>query len=173
MATRSASGTSSRRKSVSRTGAVFGLLGGLALAGAAAYAVSTADMTAGGPARNVVPPGERVRVEVLNASGVAGQARAATLELRELGFDVVHFGNADSFGRDSTAVVDRVGREDLARAVADALGVVTVVSDPDPNLFVEVTVLLGSEWQSADAAGPGDDVLPEREPWDPRGWIGR
>ncbi|MGD8289407.1 MAG: LytR C-terminal domain-containing protein [Gemmatimonadota bacterium] len=158
---------------MSRTGAVMGLLGVAALVAAAAYATSTSDLDPAGPALNAAPPGQRVRVEVLNAGGVVGQARAATLQLRDLGFDVVHFGNADSFGQESTTVVDRVGRAELAHAVAGALGVETVVSDPDPNLFVDVTVLLGSEWSAGGAHDDADESSPAREPWDPRGWIGR
>jgi len=158
---------------VNRTGVVLGLLGIAALAGAGVYATQTAEMSADAPARNVAPAGQRVRVEVLNAGGVAGRARAATLQLRDAGFDVVNFGNAASFGRDSTAVIDRIGRPDLARAVAGALGVEAVTSDPDPNLFVDVTVLLGSEWSAEGALNETDETLPEREPWDPRGWIGR
>jgi hypothetical protein len=118
-------------------------------------------------------PRERVRVEVLNAGGVAGLAREVMNLLREDGFDVVQFGNAGSFDRDSTVVIDRVGREEMAEGVANALGIRNVLSEPDPNLFVDVTVLLGRDW--ADRAGRGDSFAapPERAPWDPRGWLGR
>lgn len=156
-----------------RTGALVGLVGILAVAGAAVYATSLADVRSAVPSRNVTPPTERVRVEVLNAGGVAGQARSATLQLRDIGFDVVHFGNADRFDREASVVVDRVGRPDFARSVADALGIASVTSEPDPNLFVDVTVLLGREWRGAEPADVTDDEAPAREPWDPRGWIGR
>lgn len=152
---------------------LVGLIGVLALAGAAAYATSLGDVRSGAATRNVTPPAERVRVEVLNAGGVAGQARSAMLQLRHIGFDVVYFGNADRFDRESSAVVDRVGRPDLASAVADALGIATVLSEPDPNLFVDVTVLLGREWRDAAVSDDTEDDAPQREPWDPRGWIGR
>lgn len=155
---------------MSRVGVALGIVGVAALAGATAYAVSRVD---GGPgeSRNPSPPAERVRVEVLNAGGVSGQARAATQRLRDIGFDVVSFGNAGTFDRESTSVVDRVGRPELARAVAEVLGVSDIVSDPDPNLFVDVTVLLGRDWN--EGGGMDDDAAPEREPWDPRGWMGR
>ncbi|MDH3205027.1 MAG: LytR C-terminal domain-containing protein [Gemmatimonadota bacterium] len=156
-----------------RVGMAVGIVGVVALAGAAAYATSlveTAQLTEG---RNPAPPTERVRVEVLNAGGVSGQARAATVRLRDIGFDVVSYGNAGRFDRDSSVVVDRVGRPELARAVADILGVSLVNTDLDANLFVDVTVLLGRDWQGGAALdGIGADA-PEREPWDPRGWIGR
>jgi hypothetical protein len=115
---------------------------------------------------------ERVRVEVLNAGGVAGMAASATDRLREAGFDVVHFGNAGSFdaGRPS-AVIDRVGRADFARAVAASLGIDNVLSEPDPNLFLDVTVVVGGGWMPGGpviTVGPADD--PPR--WDPRSWFG-
>ncbi|HEX2188431.1 MAG TPA: LytR C-terminal domain-containing protein [Longimicrobiaceae bacterium] len=97
------------------------------------------------------PAGERVRVEVLNASGVPGLARAATRELRERGFDVVYFGNARGFSPESTLVIDRVGREETARAVAEALEAERVRSLPDSTLLLEVTVVVGRDWRGAPA----------------------
>ena len=118
-------------------------------------------------------PGERVRVEVLNAMGAAGVAGEVTDLLRERGFDVVQFGNASSFDRDTTVVIDRVGREDFAEAVANALGIRNVLVEPDSSLFVDVSVLLGRDWavraRETDRLGP----TPDRPPWDPRGWLGR
>lgn len=158
---------------MSKVGVAVGLVGVVALAGAAAYATSLTQAVPVTPRRNLTPPTERVRVEVRNAGGVSGQARAATVQLRDLGFDVVSFGNAARFDRDSSVVVDRVDRPDLARAVADLLGIHQVIADPDPNLFVDVTVLLGRDWPGDDALPAGEEEAPEREPWDPRGWIGR
>ncbi len=118
-------------------------------------------------------PAERVRVEVLNAGGVSGRAREATAHVRDAGFDVVGWGNAVSFDRDSSVVIDRVGRGDLASAVANVLGIRNVLSEPDSNLFVEVTVLLGSEWSRPMGEGEGTRTAPARAWWDPRGWLGR
>jgi hypothetical protein len=158
---------------MSRVGVAVGLVGVVALAGAAAYATSLVEPATVLPSRNPAPPTERVRVEVLNAGGVPGQARAATVLLRDLGWDVVSFGNARSFDSDSSMVVDRVGRADLARAVADILGIQQVISDPDPNLFVDVTVRLGKDWSGDDEAVEEEETVPDRKPWDPRGWVGR
>lgn len=93
------------------------------------------------------PPGERVRVEVLNAAGVPGLARAATQLLRKRGWDVVYFGNAGSRVRDASVVIDRVGRPQTAGQVAEALGVNEVESTPDSTLYVDVTVILGGDWK--------------------------
>ena len=118
-------------------------------------------------------PGERVRVEVLNAGGVPGVAADVRDLLREDGFDVVQWGNASTFDRDTTVVVDRVGREEWAEAVANALGIRNVLVEPDPNLFVDVSVLLGRDWLVR--AGEIDrlDPLPDPPAWDPRAWLGR
>ncbi len=116
-------------------------------------------------------PTTRVRVEVLNAGGVAGLARDATEYLRDSGFDVVDFGNAADFDADSSIVLDRVGQFENARAVADVLGINNVRSQPDSNLYLDVSVLLGSDWRRPD--------LPETEGhekpawWDPRAWLAR
>lgn len=108
---------------------------------------------------------ERVRVEVLNGAGEPGWAREATGWLRDRGFDVVDYGNADSFEHDTSVVLDRVDRPDLARSVADALGITVVRSEPDSNLYLDVSVVLGEDWEPP-AAGPA----PAEEPawWDVR-----
>ena len=112
---------------------------------------------------------ERVRVEVLNAGGVSGAARAATGHLRDAGFDVVYFGNAERFGRDTSLVLDRVGRLAAARDVADALGIRNVRSLPDSNLYLDVSVWLGTDWR---AATDSTAAPPSARPWwDPRRWL--
>ena len=150
------------------------VLGGGALGAVVLAVLAVAVSDGGGPqVREVATaPAERIRVEVLNAGGVGGVARDATLRLRAVGFDVVQFGNAPAFDRDVSAVIDRVGRPDLAEAVANALGIGNVLTEPDPNLFVDVTVLLGRSWSgAAGASAVGEPPL--RAPWDPRGWLGR
>ena len=111
----------------------------------------------------VRPPGNstavglgRVRVEVLNAGGREDMARLATDHLRDRGFDVVYFGNAETFGQDSTVVLDRAGRPAAAAAVGQALGTHWVESQPDANLYLDVTVLLGSGWVPDVSGEEGD-----------------
>jgi len=94
----------------------------------------------------LVPDGVRIKVEVLNASSVRGQARRATIALRDAGFDVVGFGNADG-QRDSTLVLSRSGHDDWAALVARALGGARVEARPDSSRYLDVTVLLGSDWR--------------------------
>jgi hypothetical protein len=113
----------------------------------------------------------RVRVEVLNGGGVSGRAGEATDALRNAGFDVVLFGNAGTFDRDSSVVLDRLGGLEAARAVADVLGIRNVRSEPDSNLYLDVSVVLGREWTPV-AERLGEDEMPNRAWWDPRGWFG-
>ncbi len=104
----------------------------------------------------------RVRVEVLNAGGREDMARLATDYLRDRGFDVVSYANAEDFGQDSTIVLDRAGRPQAAEAVARALGTDRVESRPDANLYLDVTVLLGSGWTPDVPVDEGED---EEAPW--------
>ncbi len=124
--------------------------------------------TGAGPGAGRSPAG-RVRVEVLNAGGAPGMARRATERLREKGFDVVYYGNARTFGRDSSLVLDRVGDVRAARSVADALGIRRVRSLPDSNLYLDVSVLLGTDWSPAPARSEGSKAAGKAW-WDPRGW---
>lgn len=109
----------------------------------------------------------RTRVEVLNGAGVDGLARSVTDSLRVLGFDVVYYGNARSFDRQVSVVLDRIGSPERALAVAQSLGIPNVRSEPDASLYLDVSVLLGRDWGTplGPLAGPqaaamdlGDDT---------------
>jgi hypothetical protein len=97
-------------------------------------------------AESAVPePSEPITVQVLNGCGTAGLALEVTRFLRENNCDVVEMGNADHFKYKTTRIVART--EDLGKAehVRAALGVGEVVSDPDPALLLEVTLIIGSD----------------------------
>lgn len=100
-------------------------------------------------------------------------AREATDALRGSGFDVVFFGNAGTFDRDSSVVLDRVGTLEPARDVADALGIRHVRSEPDSNLYLDVTVVLGTEWMPTPPVVDEEAGTQARPWWDPRRWVGR
>lgn len=121
-------------------------------------------------ARSVLAPRERVRIEVLNAAGRPNLARQATDALRDAGFDVVNFGNASGFDGEPSVVLDRVGKVELARTVADALGIRQVRSEPDTNLYVDVSVRLGEEW---DRPAPEQVAAPAPKWWDVRRYLRR
>jgi hypothetical protein len=155
--------------------ALVAVLGGLAvLAGSAVLQWWEPPETTPVTADVIANPRERVRVEVLNAGGVAGMARAATEVLRDAGFDVVEVGNAAAFDRDSSVVLARLGRVDLAALVADALAIPAYQNEPDSTAYVDITVLLGSTWAPAIVAEREAEfaqdtiVVPVPEP----GWRG-
>lgn len=99
------------------------------------------------PPDATAPSGQRVRVQVLNATSVRGLARRATIHLRDRGFDVVEMGTS-SEQRDSTLVLDRSGHPEWARRVADALGGARVEIRPDTSRYLDVTVLVGRSWRA-------------------------
>jgi hypothetical protein len=93
------------------------------------------------------PDGQRVRVQVVNATTTRGLARRATMYLRDRGFDVLEIGTTGE-QRDSTLVLDRSGHPEWAKRVADALGGARVESRPDSSRYLDVTVLLGRSWRA-------------------------
>jgi hypothetical protein len=92
------------------------------------------------------PEGQRVKVEVLNATSVRGLARRAMLHLRDRGFDVLDMGTSAE-QLDSTLVLDRSGHPEWAKSVAQALGGARVETRPDSSRYLDVTVLLGRTWR--------------------------
>lgn len=111
------------------------------------YATSAAssvdDQMAG--VERLVPPGVRIKVEVLNATKVRGLARRATFFLRDRGFDVVAMGTSRE-QRSTTLVLDRSGHPDWARLAAKAFDA-KVESRPDTSRYLDVTVLVGNDWR--------------------------
>ena len=162
-------------RGAARLGATLAFLGAIAVLGVSSLS-DGGTTTTGAVARpapaGVAPltPDGRVRIQVLNGGGVTGMARAATQVLRDHGFDVVEIGNAsDRDAERASSVIVRSGSADLGSSVARALGIDNVVSDPDPNLYVDVSVWLGSEW--VDPAFRSEvDERGERAWWDPRRW---
>lgn len=102
----------------------------------------------------------RIRVEVRNGSGLEGAAGRMTGFLRDRGFDVVDFGNADRFDHPRTFVVDRGGGPRAAREVAAALQGVPIETAGDVSPYLDVTVMVGRDI---------DDVLTQRAT-EERGW---
>ncbi len=120
------------------------LLAGVAIASAALGRSGDED---GRPVPDVNDStGQRVRVQVLNATTTRGLARRATMALRDRGFDVVETGTSGT-QLDSTLVLDRSGHPDWARRVAEALGGARIEVRPDSSRYLDVTVLLGRSWR--------------------------
>ncbi|MHB0948912.1 MAG: LytR C-terminal domain-containing protein [Gemmatimonadaceae bacterium] len=130
----------------------------LVLAGGAAVAVAAILVRGGVPARAAmrgqavsdtlrVPPGTRVRVEVLNGTKTRGLARRAMLYLRDRGFDVVALGNAPR-PADTTLVLDHAGAARWAGVAAAAMGNgARVEARPDSSRYLDITVIVGRTWR--------------------------
>ncbi len=95
-------------------------------------------------------------VEVWNASNKPLAAKTVMNYLRKSGFDVVKIGDF-STRQNQTLVVDRSGDLRPAQAVAEALKDnvgAEVVSRPEPSLHVDVSVILGNDFQSTEKRWP-------------------
>lgn len=92
------------------------------------------------------PAGVRVVVRVVNASGVRGLARRATLVLRDFGYDVVDYDSERSL-RESTQITVHTGRPEWAERLKHALGIGTITTSADTSRYVDLTVVLGRDWQ--------------------------
>jgi hypothetical protein len=140
-----------RRRIVLVGGAVSVLA--IAIAGVIGYGARTHVSAAPGDAKAADAPqapartagGQRITVEVINATTIRGLARRAAITLRDNGFDVVATGtNPDQF--DSTQVLARTGHRDWAVLAAKAMGGGAVLVRPDSSRDVDLTVLIGASW---------------------------
>jgi hypothetical protein len=103
-------------------------------------------LSAGGTEELPIPgEGSRIVVEVLNATRIDGLARETTRLLRRRGIDVVYFGTARTGPLDSTLIVVRRGDTTQANVIRDALGVGSIVVEPESRLLLDVSVFLGRD----------------------------
>jgi len=102
------------------------------------------------PGPPVIPgdSGQRILVEVLNASGESNLARTATRVLRGGGIDVVGFGNAgNAVGvLDSTRIVVRRGTAATGATIRQVLKVGRVSLDVDSARLLDASVYLGRDF---------------------------
>jgi hypothetical protein len=121
-----------------------GMIVALVVAVASGVALAKPRVDASSPPVQV-PPGVRIRVQVLNATTTRGLARRATGYLRDRGFDVVDMATAPR-SRDSTLVIDHSGNVEWAQLVARAFGNAPVQSSPESSRYLDVTVVIGRDW---------------------------
>ncbi len=122
--------------------------------GAAVPAPSSAPLRARAPDSLRAPSGVRIKVEVVNTTGIRGLGRRATRVLRDAGFDVVEVHTAGP-RRDSTLVLDRSHHAAWTSSIARILMPARSEERPDTSRYLDVTVLLGASWR------------PPAEPLDP------
>lgn len=92
-------------------------------------------------------PGSEIPItaEVLNGTRRPRLARLGARLLRERGIDVISTGNADSHA--TTRIIARRGSRAAAETVQRVLGTGEVDSVPDSLLRLDVTVVLGADFQ--------------------------
>lgn len=84
---------------------------------------------------------------VLNGCGVEGAGLKTARLLRELGYDVVDFRNADSFGYRETIVIDRAGDLDSAVEIARILKTANIIQQIQERPFVDVEIIVGRNYE--------------------------
>jgi hypothetical protein len=94
------------------------------------------------------PQGQRIVVEVLNASGVTGLAKRATFLLRDRGFDVVAWTNDPKGRRSETLIVDYTNKPEAAERLARVLGGARIDRGKDSlDRGLDLSVMLGSTYR--------------------------
>ncbi len=94
------------------------------------------------------PQGQRIVVEVLNASGVTGLAKRATFLLRDRGFDVVAWTNDPTGRRSETLIIDYTNKPEAAERLARVLGGARIDRGKDPlDRGLDLSVMLGSAYR--------------------------
>ena len=143
----------------SRRGVIIGALVAVVLAGTTAAwwqgrtgpdAVGGASEYAGVPLSDSsarAPVDTRVRVRVINTTTTRGLARRATMLLRDFGYDVVDFDTESRRRRATTLIQVHTPQDDVPDRVRRVLGAGTVETVPDSLRYLDLTILLGRDWQ--------------------------
>jgi polyisoprenyl-teichoic acid--peptidoglycan teichoic acid transferase len=96
----------------------------------------------------VAPDSLSITVEVLNGTKTPGLANRARELLQSYDLEVMPASNADNDQYQNTVVLDRTGKMDDAKKVADIIKCTRIYSKPDPQMdqAVDVTVILGKDF---------------------------
>ena len=92
-----------------------------------------------------------VKVEVLNGVGIPGLAKEVADYLRDQGYDVVDFTNAENFNFTHTLILDRTSDEAKnAQQVALTLGLnkEDAISNISSGRGLDVTVIIGKDFRN-------------------------
>lgn len=90
----------------------------------------------------------RTVLEILNGVGLPGLAEDFSDYLRNEGFDVLRFTNAQRYDYPRTIVINRGKDLQKAQLVAQSLGLAPsdVENIPDPEVQLDVTIVLGADY---------------------------
>jgi hypothetical protein len=91
-----------------------------------------------------------IQIDVLNGCGVNGVGNAMTGFCREQGYDVVEMGNYKNFEVERTVVIDRKGTKEVARLLAQRLGVSphNVVQQFSDDHLVSASIVIGKDYRT-------------------------
>jgi LCP family protein required for cell wall assembly len=92
------------------------------------------------------------QIEVLNGSGIPGLARLTALRLQRLGFNVVRVDTARNLVT-TTTIIDRTGRTDVARFIAEMLGSKPIRREPGGT--PDITVMVARDLAAVERAVAG------------------
>lgn len=90
----------------------------------------------------------RLQVEVLNGCGESGLAQRAAQRLQGLGQAVEVVADAEHHDFAVSFLVDRRGKPQLTRRLAERIGPCRVVLERTDDASVDVTLVLGRDWPS-------------------------
>lgn len=119
--------------------------------------VASVSIRLSGMGNSPIPPPGSYQLEVLNGTGEKNLVKRITLQLRRIGMDVLIEGNAESFDFEQSIIIDRKGDRDLAESVARRLGCRRVIQQIQDNPKVDLTFVVGSDWDKLDIDIQGED----------------
>ncbi|MDD5686210.1 MAG: LCP family protein [Elusimicrobia bacterium] len=94
------------------------------------------------------PTYSNIVVEIFNASGKTDLAGKMRKYFVKKNFDVIKTGNYDPNSKyEKTIVIDRMGQLKKAQQIADEIGVKEVITKIDESRGVDVTIIIGRDWQ--------------------------
>ncbi len=103
-----------------------------------------------------MPQPTDVHLQIFNGCGVPGLAGRVRAVLRDRGFDVLTFGNAQAIDYAKTLVIARTDQPSshlAAQLIANVLGIPAdqILIQPDPNLVdTDVTLIIGQDYRILD-----------------------
>jgi hypothetical protein len=97
----------------------------------------------------------RLRVELLNGTGVAGIAHELRAPLAKLGVEVVSVGNAERFDYGESILVARKHGADV-RLLGEMIGCRHVVDQLDKTSVADASLILGADYRDLRVSAAGE-----------------
>lgn len=89
-----------------------------------------------------------IQIDILNGCGAKGVGQTVTDFTRSLGYDVVEMKNYKNSNQDKSLVIDRSGKTDAVRELAEHLGIdpANIVQEISRDYFVTATIVIGKDY---------------------------